>query len=130
MTSSLIDVVVSDYRMPEMNGYELPHQVRRHYPKTIRIMLTGQSDRATYSGSHQPVPLLHGLHRYRSFYPATGESYKLDDMLSDKQAQGTMNGLISFADLPETYRQLTALLDQPEVDLAGIVNLGSGMMLR
>ncbi|MFQ5554436.1 MAG: response regulator [Acidimicrobiia bacterium] len=39
-------VIVSDYRMPEMNGVQLLSKVRELYPDTVRIMLTGQADLA------------------------------------------------------------------------------------
>jgi putative two-component system response regulator len=37
-------VIVSDYKMPKMNGVELLKQVRVMAPDTVRIMLTGQGD--------------------------------------------------------------------------------------
>ncbi|MBN2041906.1 MAG: response regulator [Spirochaetes bacterium] len=37
-------VVISDYRMPEMNGAEFLAKVREKYPNTVRFMLTGQAD--------------------------------------------------------------------------------------
>lgn len=37
-------VVISDYRMPEMDGIELLHEVRKISPDTIRIILTGYAD--------------------------------------------------------------------------------------
>ncbi|MGE0374324.1 MAG: HD domain-containing phosphohydrolase [Planctomycetaceae bacterium] len=37
-------VVVSDMRMPEMTGIELLKLIRKTYPDTVRIMLTGESD--------------------------------------------------------------------------------------
>ena len=41
-----IDVVVSDQRMPGMLGNELLAQVSKRYPRTMRILLTGFTDRA------------------------------------------------------------------------------------
>lgn len=37
-------VVVSDMRMPEMNGIEFLEKVRERSPNTVRIMLTGNAD--------------------------------------------------------------------------------------
>jgi len=37
-------VVVSDMRMPGMNGTQFLSQVREKYPNTVRILLTGQAD--------------------------------------------------------------------------------------
>jgi response regulator RpfG family c-di-GMP phosphodiesterase len=38
------DIVVSDMRMPEMNGDEFLTQVKERYPNTIRFILSGYSD--------------------------------------------------------------------------------------
>src|SRR4051812_8033341 len=37
-------VVISDFRMPGMNGVDFLAQVKAESPKTQRIMLTGQAD--------------------------------------------------------------------------------------
>lgn len=39
-----IAVVVSDYRMPEMNGVQFLSTIRQIIPDTVRILLTGQAD--------------------------------------------------------------------------------------
>ncbi|MEM7002107.1 MAG: EAL domain-containing protein [Pseudomonadota bacterium] len=44
MQAQKIDVVISDFRMPEMNGAEFLEQVRQQYPNTVRMMLSGQAD--------------------------------------------------------------------------------------
>ncbi len=38
------DIVISDYKMPGVNGLEFLKWVRDNYPDTIRIVLTGQAD--------------------------------------------------------------------------------------
>ena len=43
MGQQQIDVVVSDERMPNMSGSEFLSIVRRDYPSTVRIILTGQA---------------------------------------------------------------------------------------
>lgn len=41
---NIIDLVISDMRMPEMNGAEFLTQVYAQWPDTIRILLTGYAD--------------------------------------------------------------------------------------
>ena len=42
-----VQVLVSDMRMPEMNGLELLQQTRHEFPDVVRIMLTGNADQQT-----------------------------------------------------------------------------------
>jgi len=39
-----VDLVISDMRMPEMNGAQFLEQVREHWPGAIRILLTGYAE--------------------------------------------------------------------------------------
>lgn len=39
-----VDIVVSDYRMPEMNGVDFLTKVKKVQPETIRIILSGNPD--------------------------------------------------------------------------------------
>ncbi|MFW9879060.1 MAG: response regulator [Candidatus Thorarchaeota archaeon] len=38
------DLVISDFRMPKMNGIEFLNNVRERYPNIIRILITGYSE--------------------------------------------------------------------------------------
>ena len=44
MRDNEIDMIISDMRMPEVDGYKLLSQVKMLYPDIIRIMLSGYSD--------------------------------------------------------------------------------------
>ncbi len=45
--SSPVQVVISDYRMPGMNGVEFLRLVRERWPQTVRIILSGYADTAS-----------------------------------------------------------------------------------
>jgi len=39
-----VQIVISDYRMPKMNGVDFLKEVYKHWPDTIRIVLSGYAD--------------------------------------------------------------------------------------
>ena len=47
MGRSRVDVVVSDMRMPGMDGAELLAEVEKRHPHTVQFVLSGQTDKET-----------------------------------------------------------------------------------
>jgi len=47
LDGNTVDCVISDMRMPEMDGAQLLEQVRLRAPQTVRILLTGHADTAS-----------------------------------------------------------------------------------
>ena len=47
MVAAPVDVVVSDMRMPGMDGSQFLAEVMKRFPDTVRFVLSGQSDRQT-----------------------------------------------------------------------------------
>jgi YesN/AraC family two-component response regulator len=56
MEKTPVNVIISDMRMPVMNGAELLLQVQQKYPETIRIILSGQSDEELIMKSIKVAP--------------------------------------------------------------------------
>lgn len=44
LANNQIDIVISDYRMPDVNGSELLTEIHRLYPDILNLMLSGQAD--------------------------------------------------------------------------------------
>jgi len=56
MAQAPFDVVITDVRMPGMDGAQLLDVVRVRFPRTVRIILSGQSDRETILRSDRSQP--------------------------------------------------------------------------
>ena len=59
MAEAPADAVVTDMKMPEMNGAQLLNEVMRCYPRAVRVILSGFSDQEMImqcvTGTHQFV---------------------------------------------------------------------------
>lgn len=93
-----VDVVISDMRMPGMDGAQLLDEVRRRHPGVVRIILSGQSDRGTILRAVGPA------HQFLS-KPCDPEvltatvlrSCALRDLLADEERK---RGIASLSGLP------------------------------
>ena len=55
ISQKTFDVVVSDMRMPGMDGAQLLEEVRKCYPDIVRIILSGHSDKEMILKSTRPT---------------------------------------------------------------------------
>lgn len=102
-----IDVVISDMRMPQMDGAQLLAEVRRLRPQIVRIILSGQSDRETILRAVGPA------HQFLS-KPCDPEiltatvlrSCALRDLLADEDRQ---RDIAALSGLPCASAALAAL---------------------
>jgi len=60
LRSNPVDVVVSDYLMPRMNGIQLLAKAREYQPEAARVLLTGQADKSSAIQAINDV----GLYQY------------------------------------------------------------------
>ncbi len=44
LDAEVCDAVVTDFKMPEMDGLELLSTLKERYPDVVRVLFTGQSD--------------------------------------------------------------------------------------
>lgn len=101
------DVVITDMRMPKMNGAQLLNHVLREHPKTVRIILSGYADLnevvncvgLTHQFLNKPCSLddLKGcLHRVTN----------VQSQLTHEKIRAATAGLKNLPSLPKTYLEI------------------------
>src|SRR5208283_4055975 len=118
------DIIVTDMRMPGMDGAQLLEEVQRRSPQTLRMVLSGQSDRETIMRSVNPA------HQFVS-KPCEGEELKsrlirafaLKDLLQNPDLRELVTKLDYLPSLPQVYLQLNEELRRPEPSLQRIDEL-------
>jgi HD-like signal output (HDOD) protein/CheY-like chemotaxis protein len=112
MEGASVDVLVTDMRMPGMDGAELLQQVADRFPVTVRIILSGQSDEETL------LRTVGVSHQYLSkpcdsqlLEQKVSRALGLRKILMDAQLRNVIGGLRCIPSAPATYVQLVKELN-------------------
>ncbi len=115
------DVIVTDARMPKMNGTQLLTEVMRRHPAMVRIALSGQTDEGAIEG------LVEVAHQFLSkpcdhsrIFEVVERTSQMLPLLENQGLRRIVASIGQLPPLPDTYGRLTALLEQPGVSLAEI----------
>jgi HD-like signal output (HDOD) protein/ActR/RegA family two-component response regulator len=116
------DVVVSDMRMPGMDGGQLLAHVRRLYPRTARVILSGHADRAAIISAVGPtqqylakpceVDVLVGV---------LDRVLSVRDLIVDDDLADLLGGVASLPKPPQIYEEMLAISTDPRSTLEDVV---------
>ncbi|MBU6474782.1 MAG: HDOD domain-containing protein [Alphaproteobacteria bacterium] len=121
-----VDVVVSDIRMPAMDGVALLTQARARHGHTVRLVLSGQCE------DKDIAPLLEVSHQYLAKPMDTAEIIAAiksilaaRDRLRDANLKKFITGLASLPSLPSLYADISAALraDRPSAQAVELLLL-------
>jgi len=117
-------VVVSDMKMPGMDGAEFLRRVSEESPHVVRIILSGQSDKDMIMKSVRQA------HQFLS-KPCSSETLQetlrhatsLCDMLANKKLVEVVTKLSSLPSLPSLYQEVMAELQSPEFSMSKVAEI-------
>lgn len=134
LASKTFDIVVSDMRMPDMDGAGLLEEVRRTHPGCARVVLSGHSER------EQLIRASAVAHQYLG-KPCSGEVLKatLSALLAAREriastavneAVGRIQSLSSVGALQQELMQSTAQNGSRDEALCVLLEKDSALMMR
>jgi len=116
MGQSPFDVIISDMRMPGMNGAELLAEVLKRFPKTVRLVLSGYADRdlilKCVGSTHQ---YLSKPCRPEELKAAVTRASNLEQSLKDQNLRQLVSRLDRLPSIPSLYVQIVEKLQDPEI---------------
>jgi len=117
------DVIVSDYRMPGMDGADLLERVRSDYPATARVILSGQTNEENLLGI---MVLAHEI----LTKPSTPEQLvatleRLVDVRLPSSGVGPRRELVAIESLPSAPHTLVDLIAALDAEDASAQSVGT-----
>jgi putative nucleotidyltransferase with HDIG domain len=112
------DIVVSDMRMPGMDGVELLGIVMERYPETVRIILSGHSDKdmilRSVKSTHQ---FLLKPCDAKTIKNTVERTCSLQDLLNSKTLKRIVAGIKDLPSLPILYGLILKEMQSPDTSL-------------
>ncbi len=123
------DIIVSDMRMPQMDGATLLKAVQTRFPRVVRFILSGYSE---FEASLSSVSVAHQFLSKpcdpEQFRGALERACSLRDLLNDEALMATIGEISSLPSVPAAYRAITRALENPDAkvkEIAAIIEQNS-----
>ncbi len=112
------DVIVSDMRMPGMDGWQLLAKVKELHPQTVRLILSGHSDpisiMRTVGTAHQYLSKPCDSHELKS---AIARTEQLRSLLNDVRLTGLVGHVGTLPSLPRAFQEILTCLQRPNASI-------------
>ena len=124
LASRPFDVIVTDIRMPGMDGSDLLAVVMQRYPQVIRIALSGSSDQDVILKSVGPTHLfLSKPCDLQQLVSVVTRASTLREHLASESLKRLTSGLKTLPSPPDLYHRLLKALESPDTSIGEVARL-------
>ncbi len=121
MEQQSFDVIVTDMRMPGMDGAALLTEVKERYPDTVRFVLSGQSDKNT---TYRSVGLAHQFMAKpcnpKALKAHVDSAIALRQLLANKKLKRMISHASTLPSLPTAYAALMNELQSKDASTGAV----------
>jgi HD-like signal output (HDOD) protein/ActR/RegA family two-component response regulator len=118
------DVIVSDMRMPKMDGAQLLGEVRKRHPRTARMILSGHADRMSIISAVGPTQqFLAKPCDMEVLITSIERVLAISDLVTDEALRDLLGGVESLPKPPQIYEEMLSNACDPECQLEDVVRV-------
>jgi len=128
-----VDVVVSDWKMPGMDGLQLLHEVSQRFPGAVRILVASDLDDDGTRLVDLPHHFVSKQCQPNELRETVDRAWALQELLTDARLKRSVSQIRTLPTLPSLYKDLMAELrkEEPSLECVGeIVSRDIGMSAK
>lgn len=110
-----IGMIITDMRMPAMDGYQLLKAVKEKYPSVLRLILSGYADEEiVFRALRQNLAKLYMFKPWdnNELMTAVDKIFETERIIEDKSLLVLINNLEELPMITDTYNRLCSLIEQ------------------
>ena len=110
-----INLIITDIRMPKMDGFELLKKVKKHYPKVTRVALSGYTDKDAIMEAIEANLIklyLYKPWKNEELKEMVYKTFMLEDVLNSKRIFEFINDLDSLPTVPVLFKEINHLIEK------------------
>jgi HD-like signal output (HDOD) protein len=124
LKASPADVIVSDMRMPGMDGWQLLTEVRKLYPQTVRLILSGHAEATSI------MRAVGMAHQYlakpcesAAIKSAIVQTLKLRHLVSNDQLVALVGQVSTLPSTPKAFQEILTCLQDPSGSMSDVARI-------
>jgi HD-like signal output (HDOD) protein/CheY-like chemotaxis protein len=119
LATTAFDMIVSDMRMPDVDGATLLRKVQQEYPHIIRIVLSGQTEQdITRRMVHVAHQFLAKPFDGQELQQVIERAFKLSALLAQPALRSSVGQIGGLPMRPGLFARLTEVMESPKVTMA------------